>query len=185
MLRGRPFGGVITLIRNELRCVTETVHCDERFVIVRVANCLIINVYMPCAGTCNRELICEEMLFNISEFCERFCDCHLVCAGDFNVNLDSSDVVLSLICKFAVNHSLLHCDDLFPQQKKATYVHNALNHESQIDFFLTSLTVFVNDFVVLDPDINFSDHLRLAITLSLHAVSIKPDPVKRRSTTRH
>ena len=73
---------MVTLIRNELRCVTETVNCDEQFVIVRVANCPIINVSMPCAGTCNRELICEEMLFNISEFCERFSDCPLFCAGD-------------------------------------------------------------------------------------------------------
>ena len=71
-----------------------------------------------------------------------------------------------------------------PSAKKATYVNNALNHESQIDFFLTSLTVSVNDFAVLDPDINFSDHLPLAITLSLRVVSIKPDPVKRRCITR-
>jgi len=45
MLRGRPFGGVMTMIRNELRAVTETVLCDERYVVVRVANCLIVNVY--------------------------------------------------------------------------------------------------------------------------------------------
>ena len=31
------------------------------------------------------------------------------------------------------------------------------------------------------PDINLSDHLPLAITLSLRAMSIKPDPVKRQS----
>jgi len=38
MLRGRPFSGVMTMIRNELRAATETVLCDERYVIVRVAN---------------------------------------------------------------------------------------------------------------------------------------------------
>ena len=56
--------------------------------------------------------------------------------------------------------------------------------KARLTFFLTSLTVSVNDFAVLDPDINFSDHLPLAITLSLRAVSIKPDPVKRRCITR-
>ena len=61
---------------------------------------------MPCAGTCNRELICEEMLFNISEFCERFSDCHLVCAGDFNVNLDSCDVCRRLFVNLLL---ITHC----------------------------------------------------------------------------
>jgi len=44
MLSGRPFGGVMTLIRNDLRSVTETVFADERFVIVRVADYIIINL---------------------------------------------------------------------------------------------------------------------------------------------
>jgi len=57
--------------------------------------------------------------------------------------------------------------------------------KARLTFFLTSLTVSINDFAVLDPDINFSDHLPLAITLSLRTVTIKPDPVKHRSTTRH
>jgi len=48
ILRGRPFGGTIILIKNDLRQVTHTVHCDERYVIVKVTNYLFVNVYMPC-----------------------------------------------------------------------------------------------------------------------------------------
>jgi len=33
MLRGRPFGGVMILIKNALRTVTETIYCEERFAI--------------------------------------------------------------------------------------------------------------------------------------------------------
>jgi len=38
MLTGRPFGGVVTLINNNWRKITETVKCDDRFVIIRMAN---------------------------------------------------------------------------------------------------------------------------------------------------
>ena len=36
MLRGRPFGGVITLVSKTLRRGTSTIHCDERFNIVKI-----------------------------------------------------------------------------------------------------------------------------------------------------
>ena len=42
MLRGRPFGGVMILIKNALRTVTETIYCEERFAIVRIANYLLL-----------------------------------------------------------------------------------------------------------------------------------------------
>ena len=50
MLRGRPFGGTIILIKNELCKETRTIHCDERYVIVKVANYIFVNVYLPCVG---------------------------------------------------------------------------------------------------------------------------------------
>ena len=40
----------MTMIRKELRAVTETVLCDERYVIIRIANYLIVNVYLPYVG---------------------------------------------------------------------------------------------------------------------------------------
>ena len=48
ILRGRPFGGVATLIHKRLRSVTETIQCEERFCIARVANYSVVNVYLPC-----------------------------------------------------------------------------------------------------------------------------------------
>jgi len=66
MLSGRPFGSVMTLIRNDLRSVTETVFADERFVIVRIADYIIINLYLPCNGSKDRHLICEDVLHDIA-----------------------------------------------------------------------------------------------------------------------
>ena len=36
VLRGRPYGGVMTLIKKDLRNVTTTIHCEERFVVIKV-----------------------------------------------------------------------------------------------------------------------------------------------------
>jgi len=31
------------------------IHCEDRFVVVKILNCLIINVYLPCSGTPDRD----------------------------------------------------------------------------------------------------------------------------------
>ena len=62
MLRGRPFGGTIIIIKKELLKVTQTVHCDERYVIIKVANYLFVNVYLPCVGTTNKLAFCDDIL---------------------------------------------------------------------------------------------------------------------------
>ena len=49
VLRGRPYGGVMILNKN-LR-PTQTMHCAERYVIVKVRNKSLVNVYFPCQGT--------------------------------------------------------------------------------------------------------------------------------------
>ena len=72
---------------------------------------------MPCCGTTDRQMICDDILSNVAECCERLSDCVLIIAGDFNVNLDTRDAVASLIRQFAFKFSLVRCDDLFPQQK--------------------------------------------------------------------
>ena len=48
LLRGRPFGGIMCLIKKSLRSSTETIFCSDRFAVVRVLNYLIVNLYLPC-----------------------------------------------------------------------------------------------------------------------------------------
>jgi len=50
----RPYGGTMVLVRNELHEVTKCVFCSERYVVVKVGNLLIVNVYLPCTGTSAR-----------------------------------------------------------------------------------------------------------------------------------
>jgi len=62
-------------------------------VIVRVGNYLLINVYLPCVGTCDRLLITEDILLNIWSWKERYANCKMIIAGDFNVDLDCNNEV--------------------------------------------------------------------------------------------
>jgi len=60
--RGRPYGGTMIMMNNKLRNSTADVTFSERFGIVRIGDCLIVNVYLPCSGTANRLLISEDVL---------------------------------------------------------------------------------------------------------------------------
>ena len=97
ILRGRSFGGVVMLINNRLRSITETICCGERNSIVRVANYFIVNVYWPCVGTSDRLLICDDVFENILAWHERYNMCECIIAGDFNVDLDSPDPIAKRI----------------------------------------------------------------------------------------
>ena len=59
-LVGRPYGGTSILIKNELRVVSKCrpIVCTDRYVVVRIGNLLICNVYLPCVGTADRIDIC-------------------------------------------------------------------------------------------------------------------------------
>ena len=80
------------------------------------------------------------------------------------MDLDSPDPVAKNLIKRMRDNSLVRCDDMY--QKVQTYVNNALGHSSCIDYILVSSPPSVHDFAVLDPDINYSDHLPLKVALS-------------------
>jgi len=62
VLRGRPFGSVMILVNKKLYKCTQIVCSDDRYVIVIVGSLLIINVYLPCAGSPNRLCIYEDVI---------------------------------------------------------------------------------------------------------------------------
>jgi len=165
MLRGRPFGGVITLVNNNLRNYTESVKCDDRYAIIKVGDLLLVNIYLPCSGTNDRLAICEDIFLEIGACCERFPGCQVIVAGDFNCNLDNNDVIAQSVNSFMAEWSLVRCDQIYPNSGLFTYVNPALDHYSYIDFILVSKSERVTNFEILDPDINFSDHLPLFVSL--------------------
>jgi len=93
MLRGRPYGGVICLVAKRLRKFATTIHCEERFIVVKIFNYLLLNVHFPCVGIPNRQQVSTAMLDDLYSYIDNYHGCSFIIAGDFNVNLDGSDVV--------------------------------------------------------------------------------------------
>ena len=168
ILRGRPFGGIMCLVGNNLRHSTQCIFSSDRYAVVRVLNFLIINVYFPCAGSLNRIENCTELLSEIDSWCARYPTCDLLIAGDFNVDLDGSDAVSVMINSFLTTQSAKRCDEILSYAKTATYVNDTLGHYSTIDYIATSSPLQLLDFAVLTPDINYSDHLPIMATFHLN-----------------
>ena len=178
ILVGRPFGGVAMLIKNNLRNVTQTISCTDRYVIVKIRNYLIVCIYLPCTGTADRVLLCNSIFDDIWSWREQYVNCQVIIGGDFNVDLDSTDVVADFVNNFSAGHSLVRCDDLFPRAKTATYINSSLNQQSCIDYILVSSRDQVCAYDVIDPDINYSDHLPLFISLT-HPSTVSTEEVRK------
>ena len=63
------------LVKNELMAVCECINVSERYVVVKVGNLLCINVYLPCSGTLDRDLIYEAVLDELCYWRNEYADC--------------------------------------------------------------------------------------------------------------
>lgn len=166
VLRGRPFGGVMTLVNNKLQKCTELICATERYVIVAVGNLLVINVYLPCAGTDDRMLICDDIFNNILLWIKKYPEYVYILGGDMNTNLHNNNQFSNLINNFARDNNFYRCDELANNKYfcRPTYFNESLNCSSTIDFFLTNDKSVVSYFEVIDHDSNLSDHLPITIS---------------------
>ena len=76
MLTGRPYGGVMILVTKSLRKFMRSVACSDRYVIVKVGSYLLANVYLPCVGSADRQLLCEDILNEIWSWRVHFPYCY-------------------------------------------------------------------------------------------------------------
>jgi len=66
---------------------------------------------------------------------------------------------------FISSHGFSRCDISTPYCGQPTYFNLALNHQSCIDFVLTSNTECTSHFQILDPDMNLSDHYPVTVSV--------------------
>jgi exonuclease III len=159
ILRGRPFGGVMALVNNKLCSITETLFRADRCTVVKVADLIIINFYLPCSGTVDRQIVCQDTLAEAWAVREQYPDCRCVIGGDLNTNLDESGPISKLLVDFFTVQNLKRCDVIFPSRTEYTYYNESLNHSSTIDYILISDSVVLVDFDIIDHEANLSDHL--------------------------
>jgi Reverse transcriptase (RNA-dependent DNA polymerase) len=166
IVRGRPFGGIMILVKKTLRDYTQTVCCAERYAIIKLLNYVIVNVYLPCVGTSDRLLIIEETLTCIENEIVNFKDCILLLGGDINMDLDKHDPAAGLINKFMFECELKRCDIASGCKAEYTYCNESLNCRSCIDYFLSSDTSQLVRFTVIDEGSNLSDHLPISVVVA-------------------
>ena len=159
-LRGRPFGGVATLVKRDLFEYVHILHCADRYVVISFMDYIILNVYLPCVGTKDRFFIIENILQEISEYIVCSHGETIVIGGDLNVDLNSTDHASVLVNTFLSDNNLYRCDNLNSNQveKNYTYFNDVLGHYSVIDYFITSDLRRLMRYNVIEPSVNLSDH---------------------------
>ena len=50
------------MINNRLKKRTTNIASSERYGAIKIGDCVIVNVYLPCSGTENRMLIIDDVL---------------------------------------------------------------------------------------------------------------------------
>ena len=180
LLRGRPFGGVATLINSTLTAKVDFVKCSERFVVMSIGNTLFVNVYLPCVTASDQSkdalvLIITELQGVIASALTtlKSNDLKFIIGGDLNVNLENIRApAYQIITDFINSLSLVTCSSLIAGNLNYSYCHESLQQSSLIDYFLVSRVYSTNltEYRVIDCPSNLSDHLPIIICLSLPAI---------------
>lgn len=177
-LLGRPFGGTMILVKNELLHVSLCVDVSERYVVVKVGDLLCVTVYLPCVGTTDRQLVCTDIFDNILHWRSQYPDCGCIIGGDFNTDLDSRCAASNNINKFLHDNNFCRSDVLFVNGIKFTYINEALNQYSKIDYIVYD-NVNISGFEITDPDVNFSDHVPIIAKCVVNVECVRSDSKAR------
>ena len=96
------------------------------------------------------------MLIEICAWRQKYPLCGCVIDGDINSDLDLTCNISDMINKFLTDNQFLRCKSA--NSLPYTFVNESRNYFSNIDYIVYN-DVLVNNFTVVEPDINFSDHL--------------------------
>ena len=175
ILRGRPRGGVLTLIRkslcnafNRVVCVA----CAERYTIVSLDDLLLVNVYLP---TCRSESHLDELRSILGCICSDIGNCkysHIIFGDDINCNVLHNSSAAKVINSILNSLGLVICNALIdiPCPFDYTFAAESRGAYSIIDhFFVTdTATNFVQSLDVIHDADNLSDHLPLKLELNMN-----------------
>lgn len=174
ILAGRPYGGCCIFWRQNLLGTMVTVPTSSRRICAVIFSnnffrLLIINVYMPFEdGTTRVDDFCDQ-LSAIDHLIEQNQDCHVVLAGDFNVDFSRPSThgpILTSFCQTnnmhpAMSHTNCNVD--------YTY-HFGMSRFSILDHFIVSEVIFdssVSSVSCLHSVDNLSDHEPVVIQLQM------------------
>ena len=167
VLKGRPFGGVCILIRKQLACYAKLLCKAERFIILKLDDMLLCNVYMPCKSVPKFAEIYASTLSDIINVVQSESFQLAVFGGDFNSTLGGTCESVNLVHDFCTILALRCVKYLLPPHESYSFM-NSRGDTSLIDHFLISVQnlsdiVSVN---IVESGLNMSDHLPVVVSIS-------------------
>ena len=170
VLRGRPFGGVATFVRNDLLLHSKLVAKSNRFIAVSIGKAVFINIYGSSANKKEDKLsVNSDLLAQLEEALSQFSDSNnCVVGGDFNIDIRKDGDVSQMFKTFFESHDLVPSINVVPYTTVYTYWHTSLGACSTIDYFALPerLCSFVQSNEVLELEPNFSDHFPVMLTFN-------------------
>ena len=124
---------VAEFINVNLRSVNTRIASSERCCVIKTADRIIINVFMPCAGIFNRNEL-YNLLCDTQSWREKYSHCNCIIGGNLNGDLDSINAFLTIINSFVSNRGLSRCDLTLFTATKGMYI----NHDWMVRSLLTN-----------------------------------------------
>ena len=183
-LRGRPYGGVATLVRKELGQDITSVLIEDRCVILSLHSFTFINVYMPNDDHSLENLnISIDILSFVSNYLHDAPSQYLCLGGDFNLNLKSTTKQALLLKDFLKTYELFNIESCSNYSDNSsvnvediayTYRNEVLGCYTKIDYICisNSLKNTIINYNIIDSAINHSDHVPVILTMDLHLCGI-------------
>jgi len=78
----------MTLISRKFSNAAKLISVTDRYVVVVVCDVIIINLYLPCAGSVDRLDLCEEILDNLCLLLSEYSNYRVILGGNLNVDLE-------------------------------------------------------------------------------------------------
>ena len=162
--RGRPSGGIATLVSNRLAC--EVYENSDNFLAIRLDNLLVINVYLPTDYRDDKSdsafAISAAKLARCLKKAEReSLECIIV--GDFNCNLEVDISAQNSRCCILIgileNRFTIH-----RKNQNFSYIHQS-GSTSNLDHIVSSSSLPVREVLVL-PNSFTSDHFPVQCIIS-------------------
>ena len=134
ILRGRPFGGVAILIRNDLAANANFVAKSDRYIIVTIGSLVLVNIYASSSSNTNdKYLINADMISQIDEKLDNFTDLPVVIGGDFNIDLREKCKISTMFTDFFKRNNLTLGINAQAYSQSYTYSSASLGSCSMID----------------------------------------------------
>ena len=183
ILHGRPYGGVGFLWNKSLAAhVTPVPVPSDRIAAITISQpngskILIVNIYMPCdnrmmtSASAEYEQCIEaldELLISVS-----YND--VIIGGDMNTDYARNNAHAKCLTDFCMRNNLKDLWHLNMCDRPVTYVSSDNNAKSCIDHYLTSRTLSISTFGVIDEIMNSSNHFPVYCTVACPTIRIQSD----------